>query len=157
VRDREGRSGIWFFSLDAARLGAVVVARTTYRLPYFWSRMRIERRGDEISYSCTRRWPGPRGSRSDVRVRIGSPYAAPELGAFDHFLTARWIVFSVAGDRHRFARASHEPWPLRRATVLDCNDELVAAAGLPRPTDAPIVHYSDGVDVRIGRPQHAYW
>ena len=26
VRDREGRSGIWFFSLDAARLGAVLTA-----------------------------------------------------------------------------------------------------------------------------------
>jgi len=34
VRDSAGRAGIWFFSLDAARLSAVVVARTTYGLPY---------------------------------------------------------------------------------------------------------------------------
>jgi len=35
VRDAAGRAGIWFFSLDAARAGAVAVAvaRTTYRLP----------------------------------------------------------------------------------------------------------------------------
>ena len=59
VRDQQGRSGIWFFSLDAARLGAVITARTTYRLPYFWSRMRLEERGDEIAYECRRRWPGP--------------------------------------------------------------------------------------------------
>ena len=58
VRDHEGRSGVWFFSLDAARLGAVVVARTTYRLPYFWSSMRLAQRGDEIAYSCQRRVPG---------------------------------------------------------------------------------------------------
>src|ERR1700683_268428 len=33
VRDRAGRSGIWFFSLDASRLGVVVTARVTpYRL-----------------------------------------------------------------------------------------------------------------------------
>ena len=31
VRDHEGRSGIWFFSLDAARLGAVAVARPVAR------------------------------------------------------------------------------------------------------------------------------
>ena len=29
VRDRAGRSGIWFFSLDASRLGVVVTARVT--------------------------------------------------------------------------------------------------------------------------------
>ncbi len=39
--DRDGRPGIWFLSLDAARLGAVAVARASYRLPYFWSSMRI--------------------------------------------------------------------------------------------------------------------
>ena len=31
--DREGRPGIWFLSLDAARLGAVAVARASYQLP----------------------------------------------------------------------------------------------------------------------------
>ena len=39
VRATDGTTGIWFLSLDASRLGAVVVARTTYRLPYFWSDM----------------------------------------------------------------------------------------------------------------------
>ena len=41
ARDREGRAGIWFLSLDAARLGAVAVARASYQLPYFWSSMRL--------------------------------------------------------------------------------------------------------------------
>ena len=56
VRDRAGRSGIWFFSLDAARLGAVVTARATpSRLPYFWSSMRSGERGAEIAYLTRRR------------------------------------------------------------------------------------------------------
>ena len=37
VHDDQGRSGIWFFSLDAARLPAVAAARASYWLPYFWS------------------------------------------------------------------------------------------------------------------------
>src|ERR1700735_2512836 len=41
ARDRDGRAGIWFLSLDAARLGAVAVARASYQLPYFWSSMRL--------------------------------------------------------------------------------------------------------------------
>ena len=30
-----GERGVWFFSLDASRLAAVVTARATYRVPYF--------------------------------------------------------------------------------------------------------------------------
>jgi uncharacterized protein YqjF (DUF2071 family) len=153
VRDAAGRSGIWFFSLDAARLGAVVVARTTYRLPYFWARMALAESPGRIEYSCGRRWPGPRGARSHQVIEIGEPFAPAELTAFDHFLTARWILFSVHGGRRRFARAWHEPWVLHHATASVCDDELLAAAGLPQPNDEPIVHYSPGVDVRIGRPE----
>jgi uncharacterized protein YqjF (DUF2071 family) len=155
VRDRTGRSGIWFFSLDAARLGAVVVARATYRLPYFWSAMRLEVDGDEVRYDCRRRWPGPRGARSSARITLGSDYHDAELVEFDHFLTARWVLFSAAGARHRHARAWHEPWALRRAEAHDVHDELLPAAGLPAPTDVPLVHYSRGVDVKIGRPERA--
>ena len=36
----DGREGLWFFSLDAARLEPVLVAQSTYRLPYKWSAMR---------------------------------------------------------------------------------------------------------------------
>jgi uncharacterized protein YqjF (DUF2071 family) len=153
VRDREGRSGIWFFSLDAARLGAVSTARTTYRLPYFWSSMRLAEVGDEISYGCRRRWPGPRGTTSRVRIRVGAPFGAGDLGERDYFLTTRWVLFSVAGPRCRFARAWHEPWPLHRARVVELDDHLVAAAGLGKPAGEPLVHYSPGVDVRIGRPE----
>ncbi|HEY5076489.1 MAG TPA: DUF2071 domain-containing protein [Acidimicrobiia bacterium] len=153
VRDREGRSGIWFFSLDAARLGAVITARTTYRLPYFWSRMRLDERDREIAYACRRRWPDRRSATSRVRVRIGEAFTASDLDERDHFLTARWVLFSAAGDRTRFARAWHAPWPLYRADIIDVDDRLVTMAGLPAPRHAPIVHYSPGVDVRIGRPQ----
>ena len=153
VRDRDGRTGIWFFSLDAARLGAVVVARTTYRLPSFWSAMSVESDGDRIQYKCRRRWPGPVGAKSSVAIEIGDPFGPGDLAELDHRLTARWMLFSVAGRRHRFARAWHAPWPLHRATVRDCHDELVEAAGLPAPLGEPLVHYSPGVEVRIGRPE----
>jgi uncharacterized protein YqjF (DUF2071 family) len=152
VVDREGRAGIWFFSLDASRWGAVAVARTTYRLPYFWSRMRLSWRDDAVTYECRRRWPGP-SAHSRVSMRVGSAFADAELKPFDHRVTARWVLFSRAGVRHRFARAWHPPWPLHRATVTAVDDELVHAAGLPRPVDAPVAHYSPGVAVRIGMPQ----
>ena len=41
----DGGSGVWFFSLDAAQLLAVVGARLAYGLPYMWSRMRVHADG----------------------------------------------------------------------------------------------------------------
>ncbi|HEY2278868.1 MAG TPA: DUF2071 domain-containing protein [Streptosporangiaceae bacterium] len=159
VRDPAGRSGIWFFSLDAARLGAVVVARATpYRLPYFWASMRLARRGDELAY-LTRRYRSPLGVAhsgpvtSRVRVAVGEPIPADQVTAFEHYLTARWMLFSVTGGRRTAARACHSRWPLHRATAQLVEDQLITAAGLPAPGGEPLVHYSPGVDVAIGRPE----
>jgi uncharacterized protein YqjF (DUF2071 family) len=155
VRDGDGRAGIWFFSLDAARLGAVAVARATYRLPYHWSSMRLAERGEETTYTCRRLLPGSRDVTSRVQISVGDRFSADELAERDHFLTARWMLFSSSGTWHRSARAWHQPWPLHRAEVLACDDHLIAAAGLPQPRGEPLVHYSPGVDVRIGRPERS--
>lgn len=152
VRSADGARGIWFFSLDAARLGAVVVARTTYRLPYFWSSMSVDRTPSTISYRSRRRWPGPRGARTEVVVDIGERFQPDELTELDHFLTARWALFSAPRTGLRHALASHDPWPLHRGRAVLVRDELISAAGLPAPAGDPLVHYSPTVEVRIGWP-----
>ncbi|MCU1486771.1 MAG: hypothetical protein JWN67_3517 [Actinomycetia bacterium] len=153
VRGRDGETGIWFFSLDAARLGAVVVARATYRLPYFWSKMSLVHDGSSIAYTSRRRWPDPgRGARSEAVIEIGEPFAAHELTDLDHYLTARWALYSAPRSGLRHARAFHDPWPLRRGKVLHLRDDLVAASGLPQPVGEPLVHHSRSVEVRIGWP-----
>jgi uncharacterized protein len=155
VRDSDGRAGIWFFSLDAARLGAVAVARATYRLPYHWSSMQLAERGEETTYTCRRLLPGLRDVTSRVQVSVGNRFSHDELNERDHFLTARWILFSSSGTWYRSARARHQPWPLYRARVRAVDDHLIAAAGLPQPGGEPLAHYSPGVNVRIGRPEQS--
>ncbi|MDQ1706355.1 MAG: uncharacterized protein QOF18_2721 [Frankiaceae bacterium] len=152
VRDAAGRSGIWFFSLDASRLAAVLAARAGYALPYFWSAMSLTRSGRSVDYACERRWPAPRAVHSRVSIDIGEPYSATDLTDRDHFLTARWTLFSDGIWGLRYADAEHRPWPLWRAELRELRDGLVEAAGLPAPTGAPLVHFSEGVDVRIGWP-----
>jgi len=158
VRDELGQSGVWFFSLDAERFPAVAAARLGFRLPYMWSRMSFEDDGNAVTYTATRRWPAHLDASSRVRVEIGDRYADDELTDRDHFLTARWALFSVGGATgrwRRYAHAQHDPWPLHRATVTELDDSLVESAGLPAPQGSPLVHYSPGVDVRIG-PPHGY-
>jgi uncharacterized protein YqjF (DUF2071 family) len=152
VTGPDGRTGVWFLSLDASRLGAVAVARAAFRLPYFWSRMRVGRRGDVVRYISSRRWPGPYGARNVVEVEAGEP--VPEPTGFENYLTAR---FSLWDPSLRRAQAHHEPWPLRRATVRRLDTELLRAAGLPDPgrdhDGGLVAHYSGGVDVAIGPPR----
>jgi uncharacterized protein YqjF (DUF2071 family) len=156
VRDRHGRAGVWFFSLEASRLPAVVAARVAYRLPYYWASMRLHASSERVAYTTRRRWPRPGAAdaSSAVIVRPGSPIPPEELTALEHFLTARWRLFSYAkGDALRYAEAEHEPWQLQRTDVDRCDDTLVIAAGLPQPVGEPLAHYSRGVEVRISRPR----
>ena len=148
----DGTEGIWFFSLDAARLAAVVAARAAYRLPYMWSKMTIARVGDVVTYQCRRRWPGPRGASSEIAIRVGSPYANGELDELDHWLSARWHLYSAMFGRVWAAKAEHERWPLQRAEVLHLDDRLVTAAGLPSPAGQPITQFAETVGVRVSIP-----
>jgi uncharacterized protein YqjF (DUF2071 family) len=153
VRGPSGESGVWFFSLEAARLSAVLGARATYRVPYYWAKMRLDRRSEMIEYTTRRRWPGPRGIRSVVGIEIGEAYRPEDLTEFDHFLTARWTLYGTWGGQLLLARAQHSPWPLHRARVYRYEDEVVQALGLPAQDGAAVVHWSPGVDVRIGYPE----
>lgn len=154
VRGPDGTTGVWFFSLETTRLHVTLVARATYRVPYCWARLRLVQDGARLRYEAVRRWPGPRGARSLVDVELGEPYTAEELTPFEHFLTARYQLFAHRpfGGLLR-TRVDHEPWLLRRATVHEIDDELVAACGLPAPSGPPqSVLHADTIHVRLGGP-----
>ena len=144
VRDGRGRDGVWFLSLDAAQLPAVLAARAGYRLPYYWARMAVRVSGDRVAYRGRRRRPGPAGARCYADVDVGPPLTEPERDELAHFLTARYRLFTVIAGRLACAEVEHPDWHR-----LDAN--LFQAAGLPEPTGAPLLHASRGVPVRIGR------
>ncbi|MEY9968306.1 uncharacterized protein YqjF (DUF2071 family) [Streptacidiphilus sp. MAP12-16] len=149
--DAQGQRGVVFRSLDASRLIPVAVARTAFRLPYLWSRMSIHRDDDTITYVSTRRWPGPRGVHSRITVRVGEPVDDPT--ELEHFLTARWGLHNTFFGRPMYLPNTHPRWPLHRADLVECDEELVASAGLPQPLGKPVsILYSPGVSVRFGRP-----
>jgi len=91
VRMHDGAAGVWFFSLDAARLAPVLVGRSTYRLRYCWSAMSITRSGATISYTTHRRLPGPRGALSEGLSHL------PEMVAAARKVNARLLTIQRAG------------------------------------------------------------
>lgn len=147
----DGRPGIWFFSLDAASAPAVVAGRLSLGLPYFLAAMTLERqeRG-RVSYRSRRSRPHAGGAGHDIRVATGAPVARAHTGPFDRYLTARFRLWTSHLGRTISVPVEHAPWPLRGARLLESDEDLVEAAGLPAAVGDPVVHYSDGVDVRIG-------
>lgn len=153
--DAAGRRGVVFGSLESARLAFVLGARWALGLNYTWARMRIERHGDTISYSSRRRWPGPRGIRTAVTVRVGS--AVVQDAPLADFLTARWGLHTRRFGRTFYLPNTHERWPLVTADLVSLDDELLAAAGLPGLSTSPpdSVLFSSGVHARFGAPPRA--
>jgi len=148
VVDRAGRRGVWFFSLDAARLAAVVGARTGYGLPYFWAKMRVRNDPHHVRYRSRRRFL--RG-HSDLTIEKGG--LMPEQSERDIFLTARFRLYARWLGRIVCARAEHRQWPLHTARVLRLRDSLVREAGLPQPQGEALAHFAPRVDVRVGPPE----
>ncbi|MER6580827.1 DUF2071 domain-containing protein [Nonomuraea sp. NPDC001023] len=150
VRDARGRSGVWFLSLDAGRLLAVLGGRSGYGLPYHWSDMsvRIDRR--RRRYRCRRRWPGTPGVRCDAEAEVGGVLREHEQDELAHFLTARHRLFTRVAGRLAAAEVEHPPWPLQHVELSGLDQDLLRAAGLPDPAGPPLLHASPGVDVRVG-------
>ena len=148
---RDGRPGVWFFSLDVNRFLPALVARLTYRLPYCWGRASHEVTESQWTTRVRRRWPRAVDS-TEIVVRPGEEIEPDDL---DHFLTARWGLYSATRRGVRYAPVDHEPWPLRAAELVRADSSLVEAAGLSAPSDEPHVRCSAGVAVRIGRPRSA--
>jgi uncharacterized protein YqjF (DUF2071 family) len=146
-----GSRAVWFSSLDAASLAAVLGARIEYHLPYFWGKMGVTSKDGAIHYRSQRHRPHDPGTVTDIVIQPGEPYKAGELTERDHFLTARYRLYTTFRRRLRHAQIDHPPWPLARASVIELRQTLFEKAGLPPPSGPPLIHYAAELAVKIGR------
>jgi uncharacterized protein YqjF (DUF2071 family) len=138
-------AGIWFFSLDAASVIAVLGARITYGLPYHWSTMSVRVHGTRVRYLSARP-----GAAAAIEVDVGEPLAKPDDLAL--FLTERYRLYTRLWGRLAVAEVEHPPWPLHRAELVSLEETVRRAANLPEGGPRPLAHYSPGVRVRVGAP-----
>lgn len=148
--------GVWFFSLDAANSLAVRLARGLFHLPYHRARMFLEKeltgkpgeRGP-LLYAGVRQWPAPVPASYMIRGAVTGPIQPACPGTLEHFLAERYLLYSVWRDRLYQGQVHHPPYPLQTAQVLSVDENLLAAAGIPRPLEQPLAHFAAGVDVKV--------
>jgi uncharacterized protein YqjF (DUF2071 family) len=146
----DGRAGIWFFSLDAARLPAAAAARLTYRLPYRHAQMAISRSGARIGYRSQAR-SAPAVLRATYEPVGPASYAPP--GTLEHFLTERYCLYTLAGGRVLRAEIHHPPWLLRPATARILQNTMTRPTGIDLPPSEPLLHFAARQDVLVWPPR----
>ncbi|HEX9229753.1 MAG TPA: DUF2071 domain-containing protein [Arthrobacter sp.] len=156
-REPDGTRGVVFLSLDATRLAVVLAARAA-GIPYVWSRSGFHgaRVGAGAASSAGRsagywvqRFRG--GARTDFAV-----VPEPDVEASDPLslhLTARFGLHTRFRGQTLYVPNTHQPWPLYRAQLTHCEDQLVAAAGIHVEGPPESVLFSPGVRTQFGRPR----
>jgi hypothetical protein len=152
---RDGKPGVYFFSLDAGSRLAVEGARAFYHLPYFKARMRIERSRDG--------WLHYRSDRTDGRAApaaFSARYARrgavtrARPGSVDHWLTERYCLYAVdRTGRIRRAEIHHRPWELHPAECAIEVNTIAAAAGLTLEGPPARLSFSRALDVVVWWPE----
>ena len=149
----EDKPGVWFFSLDAASILAVLGARRAFHLPYFWARMRMDTSGGSILYKSRRRHPGAASATFTGRYRPTGPVFTSTPGSLERWLTARYCLYAAdrAGRVFR-GEINHPPWPLQAAEAEIEVNSMAAGHGFDL-SGSPLLHFSPGVDVVTWWPQ----
>ena len=142
------RTGVWFFSLDAASRIAVRGARILFNLPYYDAEIRVEPHGEGVHYVSRRVHSGaPAAEFAGSYAPAGVPYEA-RPGTLDYFLVERYCLFTLSGSGELgYLDVHHHPWPLQPATVRIETNTMAAAAGIELPPSPPLAHFARDLEV----------
>ena len=137
-----GRSGVWFFSLDAASWLAVRAARWL-GLPYYDARMTVEMPGEAVEYLSVRTHKN--AAPAEFIATYGPTtqvyHAIPDT--LDHWLTERYALYAaLEPKRIVYGEIHHLPWPLQRAEVDLRRNTMTGPIGLDLLDTKPICHFA---------------
>lgn len=146
VHHRGGRPGVWFYSLDAARMIGCEIGRTRFGLNYVHAWMRHERRDLRVETEI-RRIEQPHASLELNAVVEGTPQATAP-GSFEFWLAERYLLYANLRGSLVEGQVAHKPYELSPARVERLETDLLEANGL---RFGPLSHvaYSPGVDVEV--------
>ncbi len=148
---RDGKPGVFFFSLDAGSALAAAAARRLYALPYHHADFSVAQAGTRTRYVCRRKGATP--AVFDATYEPTGPAAHAPTGSLAAWLTERYCLYAVDSGAIYRAEIHHVPWPLQPATAVIRTNTMAAASGLSLPDRPPLLHYAERLDVMVWRPE----
>jgi uncharacterized protein len=149
---RNGKPGVWFFSLDAGSALAVAAARRWFHLPYFRAQFALKTADDgAIDYRCRRTHRGAPSADLRLTYRPTGEVFQARLGTIEYFLTERYCLYAFDGRQIFRGEIDHAPWRLQPAEAQIKINTMAAASGLALPNEKPLLHFAKFQDVKVWR------
>ena len=148
----ENKPGVYFFSLDAGSLLAVLGARALFALPYYRARFAITAGEGGVSYGCERLGRARGGAPAatfEARYRPTGPAQPAQPGTLADWLTARYCLYTTRGGQLLRGEVHHAPWPLQPAEAEILRNTMTEPVGIHLPTPPPLLHYSERMEVVV--------
>lgn len=148
------KSGVWFFSLDAANPVAVRLARAGFNLPYFDAEMGCAELENTVYYQSKRTHRGEPPANFVASYRGAGDLEPSRAGTLEHFLTERYCLYSAdaKGKVYR-GEIHHHPWSLERAEAEVQVNQMTAQIGVTLPDAPPLLHFSERLEVVAWLPE----
>lgn len=139
----DGKPGVYFFSLDAANVSAVVGARALFGLPYFKANFRIASNGDMIQYESRRTVrPKPAVFRGTYKPGSAALPWRPINDSLERFLAERYCLYTVVAGHIYRTNIHHHPWPLQLAEATIDTNTMADNIPLQLEGPPPLLHFS---------------
>jgi len=152
----EGKSGVYFFSLDAANLGAVLGARILFHLPYFEARMTLEHLNGQIHYTShriRRTYAGAPPADFGAAYQPTGEVMRAEPGSLAAWLTERYCLYALDKQQNVYrCEIHHLPWSLQPAEATIAVNTMTKPPGIHLPDTPPLLHFSRRLDVLLWPP-----
>jgi uncharacterized protein YqjF (DUF2071 family) len=150
-----GKPGVYFFSLDATNLAAVVGARAAFGLRYYAAAINVQHDAGTVKYS-SKRLHGPAPAEF---IGVYSPLS-PETftavpGSLESFFCERYCLYVALGQTILRANIHHLPWPLQEAECQAKLNTVAESQGIELPAQFPHLLYAHEMDVLIWPPELA--
>lgn len=135
---RNGILGIYFFSLDAEKLLAVLGARMA-TLPYFYAKMKMKERSGSFHYSSKRRGSSDAIFKGSYRPISEAYY--PKKGSLAHWLVERYYLWSSKGGSLFRGDIHHKQWKIQDAGATITKQNMIPFLPENNRTEKPLLHY----------------
>jgi uncharacterized protein YqjF (DUF2071 family) len=154
VRHKDGRRGVWFYSLDSTDPFGVIGARMLYGLNYNFARIRRDGASGDGSMQYFSKCRG--GEESMILAQWG-PKGVPRVSSdeLDHFLLERYRFWAKRrwASSCSSAAVRHQPYETVPLSKAHYQGDLFSSQGFGEPTAGPArAHYCPGFSVEATAP-----
>ncbi|SOC05912.1 hypothetical protein SAMN05880501_104137 [Ureibacillus xyleni] len=135
-----GKPGVYFFYLAAANIVAARLAKTFFRLPYKFEKMKMSKGNEGVHFESN--------YLKCQYEQVNNPFS-PKKGSLDEWLLERYCLYTVSKGVVFQCNIVHPSWVLYEANVEFHHNTFLSKYKIEPLWDKPVLHFSKRAEVNI--------